>query len=50
MELILPLPQYAFMAYFSVKKKHRDNFTFTMAFRFLRFLAEAGNFSLHHCV
>jgi len=24
---ILPLPQYAFMAWCSVKKKHRDNFT-----------------------
>jgi hypothetical protein len=27
---ILPLPQYAFMAWCSVKKKHRDNFTFTL--------------------
>jgi hypothetical protein len=26
---IPPLPQYAFMAWYSVKKKHRDNFTFT---------------------
>jgi hypothetical protein len=28
---IPPLPQYAFMAWFSVKrKKHRDNFTFLL--------------------
>jgi len=27
---ISPLPQYAFMAWCSVKKKHRDNFTFTL--------------------
>jgi hypothetical protein len=26
---IPPLPYYAFMAWCSVKKKHRDNFTFT---------------------
>jgi hypothetical protein len=26
---IIPLPQYAFMAWYSVKKKHRDKFTFT---------------------
>jgi hypothetical protein len=25
---IPPFPQYAFMACFSVKKKHRDNFNF----------------------
>jgi hypothetical protein len=29
-EAIPPLPQYAFMAWCSVKKKHRDNFTFTL--------------------
>jgi hypothetical protein len=27
-EAIPPLPQYAFMAWCSVKKDHRDNFTF----------------------
>jgi hypothetical protein len=27
---IAPLPQYAFKVWFSVKKKHRDNFTFTL--------------------
>jgi hypothetical protein len=27
---IPPLPKYAFMVWFSVKKKHRDNFTFTI--------------------
>jgi hypothetical protein len=27
---ILPLTQYAFPAWYSVKKKHRDNFTFTI--------------------
>jgi hypothetical protein len=26
------LPQYAFMVWFSVKKKHRGNFTFAFAF------------------
>jgi hypothetical protein len=25
---IPPLPQYSFMAWFSIKEKHRDNFTF----------------------
>jgi hypothetical protein len=25
---IPPLPQYAFMVWYSVKKRHRDNFTF----------------------
>jgi hypothetical protein len=29
-ETIPPLPQYTFMALCSVKKKHRDNFTFTL--------------------
>jgi hypothetical protein len=28
---ITPLPQYAFMAWCSVKKNHRDNFTFSFA-------------------
>jgi hypothetical protein len=28
---IPPLPQYAFMAWCSVKKKHRDNFTFYLS-------------------
>jgi hypothetical protein len=27
---IPPLPQYAFMAWYSVKKEHRDNFTFAV--------------------
>jgi hypothetical protein len=27
---IPPLPQYAFMAWCSVKERHRDNFTFTI--------------------
>jgi len=27
-----PLPQYAFMAWCSVKKKHRDNFSFTLPY------------------
>jgi len=31
-EAIPPLSQYAFMAWRSVKKKHRDNFTFTFTF------------------
>jgi hypothetical protein len=25
----IPIPQYDFLAWYSVKKKHRDNFTFT---------------------
>jgi hypothetical protein len=29
---IPPLPQYAFMAWWSGKKKHGDNFTFTLNF------------------
>jgi hypothetical protein len=33
---IPPLPKYAFMAWCSVKKKHRDNFTFTL--RLKRFI------------
>jgi hypothetical protein len=31
---ILPVPQYAFMAWCSVKKEHRDNFIFTFTFTF----------------
>jgi hypothetical protein len=26
------LPQYAFMAWYSVERKHRDNFTFTVPY------------------
>jgi len=29
---IPPFPQYTFMAWCSVKKKYRDNFTFTFTF------------------
>jgi hypothetical protein len=33
-EAITPLPQYAFMVWFLVKKRHRDNFTiFTVVFK-----------------
>jgi hypothetical protein len=34
---IPPLPQYAFMAWCSVTKKHRDSFTFTFTFTILGF-------------
>jgi len=33
---IPPLPQYAFMAWCSVKKDHRDNFNFTFKVSILR--------------
>jgi hypothetical protein len=29
-----PLPQYAFMEWCSVKKKHRDNFTFSVSIEY----------------
>jgi len=35
--VIPPLPQYAFMAWCSVKKKHGDNFTFTLLFWIAKF-------------
>jgi hypothetical protein len=31
-EAIPPLPQYAFMAWCSVKRKHRENFTFNITY------------------
>jgi hypothetical protein len=37
------------MAWYSVRK-HKDNFTFTLPGSRVRFPAETGNFSLHHCV
>jgi hypothetical protein len=55
---LLPLPQYAFMAWCLVK--HRGNFTFIVGIALgyglddrgsrVRFPAGAGNFSLHHRV
>jgi len=33
-----PLPQYAFMAWCSVKKKHRDNCTFILTYVTLRYV------------
>jgi hypothetical protein len=32
---ISTLPEYAFMAWCSVKEEHRDNFTFTFTFTFI---------------
>jgi hypothetical protein len=34
---ILSFPQYAFMTWCSVKKKHRDNFTFAFTFKYKKF-------------
>jgi hypothetical protein len=60
---ILPLPQYAFLACCSVKRKHRDNFksrdnSVGIALGYglddrgsrIRFPVGAGNFSLHYRV
>jgi hypothetical protein len=35
---IPPLPQYALIAWCSPKKKHRDTFTFTIAYFILKYL------------
>jgi hypothetical protein len=44
---IYPLPHYAFMTWCSVKKQHRDNFTFTFIIRMIKSRGEGVRLTEH---